>query len=677
MHFPFRISLPFTDPVLIFSLVLFIILLAPLILRKFRIPGIVGLIIAGVIIGPHGFNLLLRDSSIILFGTVGLLYIMFQVGLDLDLNEFLKKKHRSFIFGIATFIFPFAIGFFTCYYLLDYSMLATVLIASMFSTHTLVAYPVVSRLGIVRNEAVALAVGGTIITDTIVLIIFGFITGLKEGLTDSNFYLRWFISLALFGFAVLWGVPRIGRWFFRKVESEKTSQYIFVLALVFLSAFFAKVAGVDSILGAFIAGLALNRLIPRTSPLMNRIEFVGNALFIPFFLISVGMLVDLRVLLKGETALIITAVLTSGALLGKYLAALLTQVALRLSAVQRDILFGLSSSHAAVTIVIILTGFNLGIVDENVLNATVVIILVTCLVASFVTDRAGRKLALAESESPQEQTSVPEKILVPITDPASIEKLMDLAIMMKDAKSTAPIYPLAVVEDDEEAREKITVSKKMLERAAMHASATDSNVHIITRVDLNFASGVLRTIKELSVTDVVLNWDENIKPAETIFNTSWIFGTALDNLLHNSRQMIIIARLIQPVNTFRRIAVVTPPNCEAEPGFYMWMVRIKRLARQTGLPVLFYSDYKSAEVFKKLPDEIMVSGNVDYKYFRQWDDFQILKSETDINDLLIVITARKGRVSYTGALDGVPSKLQKNFQSYSFMLVYPEQGAAA
>ena len=321
-------NLPLKDPVPIFSLVLFIILLAPILLRKLRIPSIIGLIIAGMLIGDHGFKII-EKGSIDLFAKAGLLYIMFLAGLELDMTEFRKNRYRSMVFGAFTFFIPLTMGFVVCTYVLHFNFMATLLVSSMFATHTLVAYPLASRLGITKNEAVTVAVGGTIITDTAVLLILAIITGAQAGNLNTYFWVRLGISLTIFAVIILWLMPMLGRWFFKKIKDDKTSHFIFVLALVFASAFLAELAGVEGIIGAFLAGLALNQLIPHTSPLMNRIEFVGNALFIPFFLISVGMLVDLRVLLKGPDALIIAGALTIMALSSKWLAAFFTQLSFK------------------------------------------------------------------------------------------------------------------------------------------------------------------------------------------------------------------------------------------------------------------------------------------------------------------------------------------------------------
>ncbi|PKP35973.1 MAG: sodium:proton antiporter, partial [Bacteroidetes bacterium HGW-Bacteroidetes-15] len=285
----FESSLPLTNPVLKFLVILIIILSAPILLNKLKIPHILGLIIAGAIIGPNGFNLLLRDSGIILSGTAGLLYIMFLAGLEINMDEFKRNSSKSLMFGLYTFLIPMILGILSSYYILNLSMLSSILVASMYASHTLIAYPILSKLGVTKSRAVNIAVGGTMITDTLALLVLAVIVGLTTGEVNSAFWIKLSVSILSFGLIVMLLFPIIGRWFLKRYE-DNVSQYIFVLVMVFLGAVLAEAAGIEAIIGAFLSGLALNRLIPSTSPLMNRIEFVGNAVFIPFFLIGVGML---------------------------------------------------------------------------------------------------------------------------------------------------------------------------------------------------------------------------------------------------------------------------------------------------------------------------------------------------------------------------------------------------
>ncbi|MEC5142554.1 cation:proton antiporter [Chitinophaga sp. 212800010-3] len=664
------INLPLKDPVPIFSLVLFIILLAPILLRKLRIPSIIGLIIAGMLIGDHGFKII-EKGSIDLFAKAGLLYIMFLAGLELDMTEFLKNRYRSMVFGAFTFFIPLGMGFVVCTYVLHFNFMATLLVSSMFATHTLVAYPLASRLGITKNEAVTVAVGGTIITDTAVLLILAIITGAQAGNLNTYFWVRLGISMVIFATIILWLMPMLGRWFFKKIKDDKTSHFIFVLALVFASAFLAELAGVEGIIGAFLAGLALNQLIPHTSPLMNRIEFVGNAIFIPFFLISVGMLVDLRVLLKGPDALIIAGALTLMALSSKWLAAFFTQLSFRYSATQRNVIFGLSSAHAAATIAVILIGYNMGIVDEHVLNGTVILILITCLVGSFVTQSAGRRLAIQEAENKPEVPDQPERILVPVSNPEKIEALLDFAVMIKDTNAATPIYPLAVVQDNEEAKEKIHLTGKMMEKAVIHAAATESDVQVVTRIDLNVSDGITRATKELLVSDVILGWTDKTSATDRWLGS--IFGTTLENVLQRVWETIYVCNFHFPLSATKKMVLVMPPNAEYELGFLHYLQKMFMLAKQAGARMVVYCNRKTQVITAAFAEKSKMSVDLTFRQFDTIEDFLILSREITRDDLLVVVTARKSTLSYNAYLDNIPAKLERHFKQNNVILLYPEQ----
>jgi Kef-type K+ transport system membrane component KefB/nucleotide-binding universal stress UspA family protein len=665
LHF----SLPLKDPVLIFSVVLFIILLAPIVLRKLRIPSIIGLILAGVAIGPHGFNLIARDSSIELFGTVGLLYIMFLAGLELDLNEFKRNRNKSLLFGALTFSFPFALGVAACIYVLHLSVTSSILIASMFSTHTLLSYPLASKMGITKNEAVTIAVGGTIITDTVVLLILAVITGAAKGTLSNAFWIRLAVSLVVFVSAVFFLFPPIGRWFFRNIKGDNVSEYIFILAMVFLAAFLAEAAGVEAIIGAFFAGLALNRLIPHTSPIMNRIDFVGNALFIPFFLIGVGMLVDLRILLHGPAALIVAATLTVVAFSGKWIAAFCTQKLFRFSALQRRVIFGLTSSHAAATLAVILIGFNIGLVNESVLNGTVILILITCLVSSFITENAGRGLALQQQESLPESEELKERILVPISNPDTIEQLMDLAVMLKDVRQQEPVYALTVVKDDEEAVRKVKLSRGMLESVIKHASATDTEVQIRARVDLSVASGITRAAKEINVTDLILGWSPKGRTSDRLF------GSKLSNILENVWQTIYVCRFVHPLNTNRNIIVALPAYVQYEAGFSHLVRKIYTLAHEMGAQVTVGCHPKTAQVFAREIEKNKSSVRMRYLHFEQPEEMNVLSAYVTADDLFILVNARRGTISYDPFMETLLERINRSVKGNNFMLIYPEQHA--
>ncbi|OYW20682.1 MAG: sodium:proton antiporter [Sphingobacteriales bacterium 12-47-4] len=668
------IQFPLTNPVPILAIVLFIILLAPIVLRKLRIPSIIGLIIAGMAIGDHGFNIVAK-GSIDLFGKAGLLYIMFLAGLELDMAEFKKNKYKSLIFGVFTFAIPLGLGFLLCYHWLGFNFMASLLVSSMFATHTLVAYPLASRMGITKNEAVTITVGGTIITDTAVLLILAVISGSARGELNDIFWYKLGGSFLIFSIAVLFGFPMVGRWFFKKIKDDQTTHFVFVLAMVFLAAYMAELAGVEAIIGAFLAGLALNQLIPHTSPLMNRIEFAGNAIFIPFFLITVGMIVDLRVLLKGPDALLIAGALTTTAIISKWLAAFLTQKLFGYSSTQRNVIFGLSTSHAAATIAVILIGYNVGLVDENVLNGTIVLILVTCMVGSFVTANAGKRLAILEADRIPEVINEQERFLIPVLDSDQVDALLDFAVMVKGEVNHHPIELLSVVQDDDEVKGKVLLNQKKLEGAVKHGAETGTSVELITRVDLNASNGVARAVKERLISDLVLQWDEK-NGSTTGFLVNSLFGTTTQNILDTVWETVFLCRFRHPVNTSRKIVVVLARNAEYEIGFRHWVKRVITLSRQAGAPIQVCGLPATNNAFQNEAKKLRQSVEISFKPFEDVEDFLILSREISSDDLIIVVSARKGTLSYTTYLDSLPGKLFKHFEGNNFILLYPEQTQA-
>jgi Kef-type K+ transport system membrane component KefB/nucleotide-binding universal stress UspA family protein len=658
---------PFENQVLVFAVILFIILLIPLILRKLRLPGIIGLILSGLIVGPHGLNWLEKNAAVDLFSTIGLLYIMFIAGLELELEEFARNRHKSMLFGLFTFFLPLSIGYPLCHYVLGYDVYASLMTAGMFATHTLVAYPIVTRLGITKQEPVAVAVGGTIFTDTAVLVLLPLVLALASGSFSHALWIRLLIGFLFFAFMVAFVVPRVSRWFFRTLEGEKYSHFVYVLAVVFFCAFLAELIGLEPIIGAFGAGLALNRLIPHTSPLMNRIEFAGNALFIPFFLISVGMIIDLEVITKDFGALTVAGVLTVAAILGKWLAAYATSLAFRYNRTQRTLIFGLSSAHAAATLAIILIGYQAGIIDENILNGTIVLILVTCMVASFATESAGRKIAQGEAGVVETATGggPADTILVSLANPDTTNQLLDLAMNIKRPKGTANIIGLSVVLDDENLPHRQAESQKLLDKALNHAAGADQNLDTRSVVDQNVASSIHRIAEEEQATDLILGYSG--KPNLT----GVLFGKTIENVVASNFQTIWLARLSMPLNVHSQIRVFCPSYLDKEYGFTTFAWRVLKLSSTLARKCTFYATEGTFSAISKLSQQEKVGGALNHRAFEDWEDFLILLKEFGPDDLLIIISPRRGCVSYSSDVESIPRKLAKHMPNASFLILHP------
>lgn len=682
----FDISLPINNPVLQFSIILFIILFAPIILNKFKIPHLIGLIIAGALIGPFGFNLMLRDSSIILYGTVGLLYIMFLAGLEVDFTDFKRNSGKSLVFGIFTFVIPMTLGYLAGVYILHFGTLTSILLASMFASHTLIAYPIISRFGISQNKAVSIAIGGTVITDTLALLVLAVIVGMTKGQINQEFWVRLTVSIILFASVILFIFPIIGRWFFKRF-SDKISQYIFVLAMVFLGAFLAQVAGIEAIIGAFLTGLSLNRLIPRTSALMNRIEFVGNALFIPIFLIGVGMLINYKAFLQDFETIKVGIVMTLTATLAKFLAALVTQKTFRLNADQRRIIFGLSNAQAAATLAAILVGYNIilnqdqidaalaigqvvepiRLLNDSVLNGTILMILITCTHASFAAQKGARNIALSEAGSTDvENTKNDERILIPISDKSNIQELINVSVSMKSKANKSGLYALTIVNTEKSAGAE-KKAHALLDTAAIYASATDCQIQKLLRYDLTVSNGIANIVKEQTITDVVLNVSYN--------NEHVHLGSTIDNLLTKCQANIIIYNALQPLNTIKRNFIIIPQNAEKEVGFPYWIIKLWNLAKSTGVKNLFYGTKDTLQYIQ----EIYKKHHIDAEFFEfdTFSDFLVLAREIKIDDTIVFILSRKDHPSYIQDMAKVPISLRQYFPQNNYLLFFPLQSGVS
>ena len=665
------ITLPLEDPILKFLLILVIILAAPLLLNKLKIPYLLGLIIAGAVIGPHGLNLVLRDSSIILSGTAGLLYIMFLSGLDMDMSDFRKNGTRSLVFGLYTFCVPLLLGILAGYYILGFSIYSSILLAGLFASQTLIAYPIVSKLGIARDKAVTIAVGGTVITDTLALLLLTVIVGMVTGNTDDMFWYRLGISVVLCIAFILLLFPLIGHWFFKHC-SDNISQYIFVLVMVFLGAYLAHLAGLEPIIGAFLAGLALNRLIPRTSPLMNRIEFVGNAIFIPFFLIGVGMLIDYRAFFRDWESIKVAAVMIVLITAAKYIAALLTQKTFKLSSDQRTVIFGLSSAHVAATLAAVMVGYNvivgqtpdgepIRLLGESVLNGTILMILATCTISTFATQRGAHNIAIKGVRENDEHQD--EHILIPVSNEESVRELVTLGNVLKSKKNHNGFYALHAIDNKVEDSGLEKRARKILETAAA-AAASDIYLHELLRYDVNISNAIASVVKEQSITDIVMGLHRDKSPA--IF-----LGKITGDLLGESNVTTYIYKPVQPLATIKRHIVIIPSQAEKEAGFLMWLHKIGNLARNTGTKIVVYAPETTLKYIEPLRRK--QTATVETVLFKDWEKLPALLRELRTDDCLWLVMSRRERISYQPAMNKIPAYLDQYLGRNSFVLIYPVQ----
>ena len=660
-------DLPVNDPVLIFALVMLIILVVPLLASRLRIPSIVGLILAGAIVGQGALGLLERDNTIILLGTVGLLYLMFIAGLSIDLEQFSKSRGKSISFGLLSFGFPMAGSLLLAPVFLDYSLQSSLLLGSIVGSHTLLAYPIANRLGIGKNRAVTMSLGATMVTDAVSLTILAIVAASVLGDMNVEFWITFLGFVLVYLILVIFVLPRVGRWFFRNVREQTNMEYIFLLSALFVSAYAAQTVGLAAIIGAFLAGLSLNRLVPERSTLMSRVQFIGNALFIPFFLISVGMLVDFKVLISPEVWLV--AILFFFLVMaGKYLAAKSTQIIYRMTSDEGYVMLGLTSPQAAATLAVTLIGFEIGLLDEMAVNAVILLILASCYAGTSLVDAYGRKVVFQEEKASLTVSDAPERILVPLSNPQTAEALMDIAIMIRGKNSSEPIFPLTVARESKYIEAAVASGEKLLGHAVIHAAAADVPVIPVTRVDLNIASGIVRATKELRISDIVIGWNGIITTRQRIL------GSVLDQLLAESDETVLVSKIDQPINTVERVLLGIPPMAQYEPGFGDSFQTIKKLINQLGARTVVMAMENNISLLKPFIEKEKPELSADYIVVKNWNKIaDSFKEYHNDQDLIILFSSRRGTISWQPSFERMPERIITKINPDNFIIVYPAE----
>lgn len=659
------LHLPIEDPVLTFGLIMSVILIAPMVVNKIKLPGIIGIIVAGVVIGPNALNLLARGELITLLGTAGLLYIMFMAGLEINMNQFLRHKNRSLIFGTLTFMIPQVTG--TIIFLwLGFDWLAAVLIASMFASHTLVAYPIIQRLGLSRNEAVTTTVGGTILTDTVALLVLAVVARLSEGDMDASFWITLGISFPVYIAAVFYIIPRLGKWFFSRVESKGSTEFVFLIAVVFLVAWLAKVIGTEPIIGAFMAGLAFNRLIPSRSPIMNRIEFFGNSFLVPFFLLYIGMLVDLEVLFSSVEAWIVMAAMIFTNTVTKYISSMLTRRIFNFTKAEGLVIFGLSTTEAAATLAAALVGVEVGVIGDEVLNGVILLILVTCIIGPWFVQQFGAKVAREKDVTPQPYAQRANRILVPVYNPETADRLVEVASFLHEDPRDV-IYPLTVVTDTQNPFSHITKSERLLAQAIEDLNEED-DLHIepLVRVDLNVATGIQRAILEKSIRLVIMGW-EGAKTSKL-----HIFDSVRDHLLDEVPQKMMVCKIKKPLSMVDRVVTLVPPFAKYDPGYAESIHFVEMVAERIGASLhVIGIDGKMEELKEAFVDNRMGISQ-EFAAVKSLDNLpKYLSKNLTANDLFIIINSRRGTVGWSSGLNALPRMLSEQFPAVDFISIYP------
>ena len=673
---------PITDPTLIFFVVLLIILFAPIIMGKLRIPHIIGMVLAGVLIGQYGLNILERDNSFELFGRVGLYYIMFLAGLEMDMEGVKKNSRRFVTFGLLTCFVPLGLTYIMAIHLLHYTPTASFLLGCIMASNTLIAYPIIGRYGLQRHSSVTLSVGSSMISLFISLVM---IAGLAQtsgsaghaaALPQPIFWLFFLLKLAAYIVAMLWLIPHLARYFLRRY-SDAVMQFIFVLSVMFLNAALTTFIGLEGIFGAFFSGLILNRYIPHVSALMNRLEFIGNALFIPYFLIGVGMLINVRALAQGPYVIWVMLLIAFFGTFGKAVAAYLSSLLFRLPKADGNMMFGLTSAHAAGAIAMVMVGMRLEVapgqylVNDNMLNGVVLMILVTCIISTLMTEHASQQLILSQTshEAHKSHGAHPddEKILICVKYPEIAPQLLNQAVLVRNQRLNRGLVALNGVYDDEKAAVNREQGLQLFEQLKRQASASEVELQTQVRLATNIANGIKHAFREFNCSEVIMGMHVHTN------QNAKFWGDFIQSLYNGLNRQIMLSRFVQPLNTLRRIRVAVPSRAEFEPGFHRWLERLSRLADELDCRIQFHGREESLKLIAEYIDNHHPSVRAEYTPMGHWNELPQLAAHIADDHLFVVVTARKGTISYKNALERLPDELQKYFSGKNLMIIFPDQ----
>lgn len=552
------------EPIVTFAILLVVILAVPLVVERLQLPGLVGLLAAGIVLGPHGLQLLSQKSETMhLLSDIGLVYLMFVAGLEVDMAQFRRTRNRSIGFGTFTFLVPLIMGTLVGR-IFGFGWNPAILIGSLFASHTLLAYPIIRRIGVINNEAVTVTIGATIFTDIGALLVLAICVGVDSGEFTFAKLVILLGSLVIYSVLVLFGFDWAGREFFRRSGDDEGNQFLFVLMALFLAALGAELIGVEKIVGAFLAGLAVNDAIGE-GPVKEKVVFVGSVLFIPIFFVNLGLLIDLPAFISSLGAIQLTVAIVAGLITSKFLAAYLAKLVYRYSQVEMLTMWSLSIPQVGATLAATLVGYRAGLLTEDVLNSVIVLMLVTATAGPLITSRVAPRLKTARAteielesvmdltqweEQPTEETF---KIVVPVYNPHTEDYLIEMAAVLAKHES-GEVVPLAIAPafahmDAPELDASLEHSQTLLTKAIDIADRFDVTVNGLLRIDDNIAKGISHTSREQKASLIVMGW------SQTTGLRARLFGNILDSVIWAAHCPVAVTRLLDSPTKIRRILV--------------------------------------------------------------------------------------------------------------------------
>ena len=665
---------PITNPTLIFLVVLLVILAAPIVMGKLRIPHIIGMVLAGVMLGKYGFDILERDKSFEILGKVGLYYILFLASLEMDMEGLKKNMRRIGIFGMLTFLIPASMMYLVGIFILQYHHSTSLLLSCIMASNTLIAYPIVARYGLQRKPSVTLSVGGSMLSLLLSLVVLAALEAAQDKTVDILFWFLFLAKFIVYCTIVILIIPRLSRWFLRRY-SDAVMQYIFVMSMMFMSAALSEAVGIDGIFGAFMAGLILNRYIPRLSALMNRIEFIGNALFIPYFLIGVGMLINVRLLFDGGNIIWIVLCFVFFGTFGKAVAAYVACIGFRMPLSSSHMTFGLTCAHAAGAIAMVMVGMEteiapgVSMVNDDILNGVVMMILFTCVISTIITEQSAQRIVLRDKDIVPDNggRNDDEKFLIPVKYPEYANNLINLGILMRNTKLNRGLVALNVVYDDENMRVNQEKGQRLLEQVTLYAAGSDVRMQTQVRIAANIANGIKHAFKEFRASEIIIGMHTH----KEVSPKFW--GEFHQSLFNGLSRQIIMARIMQPLNTVRRIQVCVPSRAQFEAGFYRWLERLSRLADNLECRINFHGRKDTLELIAEYAHNRHPNMRAEYTEMLHWNELPKLAGTIAKDHIFVVVTARKGTISYKNAMDRLPDELTRYYSGTSMMIIFPDQ----
>ena len=654
----FQQLFPLTDSIWICFAVLTLVLFVPILCKRLRFPQIAGLIITGTLIGPGLLNILNITPEIQFFSRMGLLFIMFFAGLGIDLEEMKRNRFWGILFGVLTFAIPWVLCYLACVWMLGLTASTSAILACLMGSHTLISYPIISRYGLGRRKSVTISVAGALVAILLALVVYAVMMSTHG---DANFNPLWFIlKIAVYITAVILFYPRMARGFFQRVTNS-FSHFLFVMILLALSCGLAQFIGLDSIVGAFLAGIVLNRYIPKSSPLMNRLDFVGNTLFVPLFLLGTGLMIDLNSMTGDWLFLTSFAVLFIIGTFGKWFAALIVQKANGFVRNDRRVIFGLSASHAAGALAIAMGAYAGGLMDNTTLSATVLIVLFSCILSNIITENAADALHLEE----QSDASHPEsRLMVMLTGSNTLQALMDTAITLYD-KHSPELVGLYVTVNGEHAPKYMQDGKGRLEEASRIAASADVPFIAHNRLGNNIIDSILHASNEFAADRMLMGL-----PLRHSINLPYL-DNIISPLNDGFHGQIVLQRFVTPMNTIRRIVVLVPGPVIQDDAFENCMESIYRITMAIGCATEFYGKDQPISAVRGTGLNFS-SGRVSYNEVSETADMHWVISGLKEDHLLMIVGPREAESHAGRSFRHLYERIHMPETDFSTMLLFPE-----